>query len=79
MVRHVTVNVNNTVFNYKSETVWEVSLGMQNYFDSRVHFLMAELFFGAKIITCHRFNTDGRLQHFVMLLQENCKKCKATQ
>jgi len=28
---------------------------------SRVHFLMAELFFGAKIIPCHRFNTDERL------------------
>jgi hypothetical protein len=41
---------------------------------SRLHFLMAELFFGAKIIACHRFNTDGRLQHFVMLLQKYCKK-----
>lgn len=39
---------------------------------SRVHFLMAELSFGAKIIPRHRFNTDGRLQHFVMLLQECC-------
>jgi hypothetical protein len=42
--------------------VWKVSFGIQNYF--RIHvfiFLMAELFFGAKIIPCHRFNTDGRL------------------
>jgi hypothetical protein len=46
---------------------------------SCVHFLMAELFFGVKIIPCHRFNTNERLQYFLMLGQAHYKKFQATQ
>ena len=44
-----------------------------------VHFVMAQLFFGANIIPCQRFNTDEKLQYFLMLLQACYRTFKATQ
>ena len=65
-VRHVTVSVYSTAFNCISEIIWEFPVNMQSYLAFTRSFLMAELFFGAKIISCHRFNTDERLQYFLM-------------